>query len=53
MNGRYYNVLVSIARRNPQDAMSRMLILYFIDTTELISLRQTYADERIVAAYAS
>lgn len=49
LNGRYYNVLVSIARRNPQDAMSCMLILYFIDTTELISLRQTYADERIVA----
>jgi c-di-AMP phosphodiesterase-like protein len=49
VNGRHYNVLISIARRDPQDAMSCILILYFIDTTELVTLRKTYADEKMVA----
>ena len=29
--------------------MSSILILYFIDTTELVTLKQTYTEERIVA----
>jgi c-di-AMP phosphodiesterase-like protein len=49
MNERHYNVLCSIARRDQQDASGSMLILYFIDTTELVRLKQTYADEKIVA----
>ena len=49
INGRHYNVLISIARRDPQDITSCILILYFIDNTELVNLKQTYADERIVA----
>ncbi|HOL91391.1 MAG TPA: DHH family phosphoesterase [Clostridiales bacterium] len=49
INGRHYNVLISIARRDQQDITSCILILYFIDNTELVNLKQTYADERIVA----
>jgi len=49
INGRHYNVLISIARRDPQDITSCILILYFIDNTELVNLKQTYADESIVA----
>ena len=49
LDGRYYNVLISVARRDPQDVMSSILILYFIDTTELVTLKQTYTEERIVA----
>jgi c-di-AMP phosphodiesterase-like protein len=51
MNGHHYNVLCSIARRDPSPntATAYMLILYFLDTTELTNLKKTYADERTVA----
>lgn len=52
MNGRHYNVLCSIARRDPSQKQTAdyMLILYFLDMTELIDLRRTYSDERTIAA---
>ena len=51
MNGRHYNVLCSIARRSPDQntAEGYMLILYFLDTTELIDLKKTYSDEKTIA----
>lgn len=50
MNGMHYNVLCNPARRDTkQDADSYILILYFIDITELVELRKTYSDERIMS----
>lgn len=51
MNGRHYTVLGSIARRDPDpnSAEAYMLILYFLDMTELIDLRKAYSDEKIIA----
>jgi len=50
INGRHYNVLCNIVRRDQsQDSASCMLILYFIDITELVELKKTYADEKIIA----
>ncbi len=51
MNGHHYTVLCNIARRDqgPNASEAYMLILYFLDTTELIDLRKMYSDERIIA----
>jgi len=50
INGRHYNVLCNIVRRDQnQDTDSCMLILYFIDITELVELKKTYTDEKIIA----
>ena len=49
LDGRHYNVLCTVVRREQQDITSFMLILYFVDTTEYVRLKQTYADEKVAA----
>ncbi len=49
INDRHYNVLCNIVRRDQsQDTSSYMLILYFIDVSELIDLKKMYSDEKLV-----
>ena len=49
LNGMYYKVLCNFAgnERKP-DTGNYILILYFIDITEFIELKKTYADEKIM-----
>jgi c-di-AMP phosphodiesterase-like protein len=49
LDGRHYNVLCTVVRREQQDITSFMLILYFVDTTEYVRLKQTYAGEKVAA----
>jgi len=51
INGRHYNVLCNLSKRNAKkDVNSCILIFYFIDITELVELKKQYADEKIVSA---
>lgn len=50
MNGTYYNVLCNVARRDlKRETTSYIIVLYFIDVTELVELKKTYNDEKIIA----
>jgi c-di-AMP phosphodiesterase-like protein len=49
IDGRHYTVLCNIVRRDRnQDTSNYMLILYFIDVTELVELKKKYSDEKII-----
>lgn len=50
INGFRYNVRCNIARRDPvrDSAEDYMLILYFLDITELEELKMTYFDEKTI-----
>jgi c-di-AMP phosphodiesterase-like protein len=50
LGGRYYNVLCNYARHEKKPVSgSFILVLYFIDTTELIETKRKYADEKVTA----
>jgi c-di-AMP phosphodiesterase-like protein len=50
LDGMHYNVLCNFARHEKrQDGSEYILILYFIDTTELVELKKRYAEEKIMA----
>ncbi len=50
LNGMNYKVLCNFARHEKkQDSSEYILILYFIDNTELVGLKKMYADEKIMA----
>jgi c-di-AMP phosphodiesterase-like protein len=50
LNGMHYKVLCNFARHEKrQDGSEYILILYFIDNTELVGLKKLYADEKIMA----
>ncbi len=49
INGMYYNVLCNFARHERKtEAVSFILILYFVDITEFVALKKAYTDEKIM-----
>ncbi len=50
LNGMHYKVLCSFAKiEGKPDAADYILILYFVDNTELVEIKKKYADEKIVS----
>lgn len=50
LNGKHYQVLCNYSGYKSKSAKRKpILILYFIDITELVQLRKTYADEKIAS----
>jgi cyclic-di-AMP phosphodiesterase len=50
INGREYNILGSFVKiQARQDSAEYILLLYFIDNTELVNLKKKYDNERVVA----
>jgi c-di-AMP phosphodiesterase-like protein len=50
LNGMHYKVLCSFAKiEGKPDDGDYILILYFVDNTELVEIKKKYADEKIVA----
>lgn len=50
LNGMHYKVLCSFAKiEGKSGASDYILILYFVDNTELVEIRKKYSDEKIVA----
>jgi c-di-AMP phosphodiesterase-like protein len=50
LNGMHYKVLCNFARHEKKpDVGNYILILYFIDNTELVGLKKLYTDEKIMA----
>jgi cyclic-di-AMP phosphodiesterase len=49
LNGMYYKVLCNFAKiEKKPDAANFILILYFIDITELVDIKKKYTDEKMV-----